>query len=200
MQFQEISRSPLLQTQNPFNRKLWSAAFSDRIHSGRHNNWFHLLNNNLPSSQHANYWQQPNINSVKWFSLCRGCAVTEGSVLWMDDWGTCEAAGIQTTNCLFKWERRIYTGRQLEIRSDFYMWMRFPEVPYSSLPLLCVLVYVLLRDNTFSLLVSQFNAATVGKKNTHWQSYVCIYVCVCIWVVPYAIHCRSGCEIRMRSS
>lgn len=79
----------------------------------------------------------------------------------------------------FKWERRIYTGHQLQLRSVFHV----NEVPWGSTQRLiwarCVCVWVSLRGgNTFKFWVSQtLLHLSKMKPFANFAASVCVCVC-----------------------
>lgn len=203
VQFQAVSRDFFrLQTQNPLDRKKHRPAF---FCHRRHNYWSGWLINTQPlregNSWHAhkkNYTETPQkiipevdfLPKVLW-TLNSTVEVSAGSV-----WGTCEAAGRQTAECWFKWEWRIYTGHQLELRSGFPCeWESLRFLTAANLCWVCVCYW---NIYIFSFIVKSFNSAN-REYFTNFAASVGAVMYLCTWVFPHVTLWERMCEITTRN-
>lgn len=111
-------------------------------------------------------------------------------------WGTCEAAGRQTAECWFKWEWRIYTGHQLELRSGFPCeWESLRFLTAANLCWVCVCYW---NIYIFSFIVKSFNSAN-REYFTNFAASVGAVMYLCTWVFPHVTLWERMCEITTRN-
>lgn len=238
VEFLAVSRTFQLQTQNPLDGKCRPAFCCHRSRRGCHNDWSDWLINKQPREQKAPsvltkllttktklFWFTvkkivPWIDflSVKILMILKdlhcGPVVSNQLRRWMNGkvWGTREAAGIRTADYWFKWEWRIYTGHQLELRSGFpFEWesLRF----HTAANLCCVCVSLCVTEGQhiyiFSLLTftikchNSTKSGSICKLCRRQKKHLCVsmYVCVYLYLSFPSCHILYDCmcEIRMRS-